>query len=174
MSRDAPMFARVVPPFAAHAAKDVASRTQLCAGHALFCSTRSKRCRVTHPSLHGSRPLLSHSCQMVTRVVPNFARIVLIPAWNPLNPCNPWLEVDSRVQDETPHAAIPSDIGTGGQVADGAEVRVVDIHSWRGEVWMIQNIHGIQPHFELRSEEHTSELQSRVDLVCRLLLEKKK
>src|SRR6266576_5706023 len=28
--------------------------------------------------------------------------------------------------------------------------------------------------FELRSEEHTSELQSRRDLVCRLLLEKKK
>src|SRR5438105_10673435 len=29
----------------------------------------------------------------------------------------------------------------------------------------------LHPH---RSEEHTSELQSRVDLVCRLLLEKKK
>src|SRR5690349_22246180 len=28
--------------------------------------------------------------------------------------------------------------------------------------------------FEERSEEHTSELQSRRDLVCRLLLEKKK
>src|SRR5207247_4710720 len=28
--------------------------------------------------------------------------------------------------------------------------------------------------FDERSEEHTSELQSRVDLVCRLLLEKKK
>src|SRR5207247_10674823 len=28
--------------------------------------------------------------------------------------------------------------------------------------------------FIYRSEEHTSELQSRVDLVCRLLLEKKK
>src|SRR5438874_10666874 len=28
--------------------------------------------------------------------------------------------------------------------------------------------------FEMRSEEHTSELQSRRDLVCRLLLEKKK
>src|SRR5438067_12856853 len=27
---------------------------------------------------------------------------------------------------------------------------------------------------ELRSEEHTSELQSRFDIVCRLLLEKKK
>src|SRR2546428_7484196 len=29
-------------------------------------------------------------------------------------------------------------------------------------------------HFGSRSEEHTSELQSRSDLVCRLLLEKKK
>src|SRR5438105_13087539 len=28
--------------------------------------------------------------------------------------------------------------------------------------------------WHVRSEEHTSELQSRVDLVCRLLLEKKK
>src|SRR5699024_12047700 len=43
---------------------------------------------------------------------------------------------------------------------------------------------GAQPHMQryfcllntrgLRSEEHTSELQSRFDLVCRLLLEKKK
>src|SRR2546422_2315206 len=36
----------------------------------------------------------------------------------------------------------------------------------------------IEDHFdsapELRSEEHTSELQSRLHLVCRLLLEKKK
>src|SRR5206468_12765413 len=31
-----------------------------------------------------------------------------------------------------------------------------------------------QPHSGDRSEEHTSELQSRSDLVCRLLLEKKK
>src|SRR5438105_11821428 len=30
------------------------------------------------------------------------------------------------------------------------------------------------PPYRGRSEEHTSELQSRVDLVCRLLLEKKK
>src|SRR2546421_1468479 len=29
-------------------------------------------------------------------------------------------------------------------------------------------------HIDTRSEEHTSELQSRSDLVCRLLLEKKK
>src|SRR5438067_10053065 len=33
---------------------------------------------------------------------------------------------------------------------------------------------GILVHVVRRSEEHTSELQSRFDLVCRLLLEKKK
>src|SRR5207249_10993272 len=33
---------------------------------------------------------------------------------------------------------------------------------------------GPQSLFRSRSEEHTSELQSRFDLVCRLLLEKKK
>src|SRR6266513_5540557 len=32
----------------------------------------------------------------------------------------------------------------------------------------------LPPHAATRSEEHTSELQSRFDLVCRLLLEKKK
>src|SRR6202048_3235786 len=32
----------------------------------------------------------------------------------------------------------------------------------------------VVPNTATRSEEHTSELQSRVDLVCRLLLEKKK
>src|SRR5699024_12084946 len=39
----------------------------------------------------------------------------------------------------------------------------------------VQNyIEKIQAKSDLRSEEHTSELQSRFDLVCRLLLEKKK
>src|SRR5690242_21665232 len=37
----------------------------------------------------------------------------------------------------------------------------------------IQNYLG-RVNFEFRSEEHTSELQSHVNLVCRLLLEKKK
>src|SRR5687768_17754278 len=34
--------------------------------------------------------------------------------------------------------------------------------------------HGCRAARQLRSEEHTSELQSRLHLVCRLLLEKKK
>src|SRR2546428_4893882 len=37
--------------------------------------------------------------------------------------------------------------------------------------WVLEEV--LRPR-ELRSEEHTSELQSRSDLVCRLLLEKKK
>src|SRR5438105_11728217 len=42
----------------------------------------------------------------------------------------------------------------------------------RGRVELEQRIGHF--HARQRSEEHTSELQSRVDLVCRLLLEKKK
>src|SRR5699024_12662141 len=39
---------------------------------------------------------------------------------------------------------------------------------------VVKIIHFLQKLMESRSEEHTSELQSRFDLVCRLLLEKKK
>src|SRR2546426_1305227 len=35
-------------------------------------------------------------------------------------------------------------------------------------------VHRLNSHWEIRSEEHTSELQSPCNLVCRLLLEKKK
>src|SRR5271170_8217753 len=38
----------------------------------------------------------------------------------------------------------------------------------------LTDFHGVWLGKDDRSEEHTSELQSRVDLVCRLLLEKKK
>src|SRR5438874_3468578 len=38
----------------------------------------------------------------------------------------------------------------------------------------VSSVEGFHPSVLLRSEEHTSELQSRRDLVCRLLLEKKK
>src|SRR5256884_7058797 len=44
-----------------------------------------------------------------------------------------------------------------------------------GRLWARRNAdHGLTFHLLLRSEEHTSELQSRLHLVCRLLLEKKK
>src|SRR5690606_40548828 len=39
---------------------------------------------------------------------------------------------------------------------------------------VISNVGALPPEQKNRSEEHTSELQSRENLVCRLLLEKKK
>src|SRR6266480_7750668 len=43
------------------------------------------------------------------------------------------------------------------------------------ELHRLRRAHGRELHADrLRSEEHTSELQSHVNLVCRLLLEKKK
>src|SRR5207249_7720008 len=53
-----------------------------------------------------------------------------------------------------------------------AEARRLGLGSER--VWLMK--HGAEPEpsrHGQRSEEHTSELQSRFDLVCRLLLEKK-
>ena len=40
--------------------------------------------------------------------------------------------------------------------------------------YSVMNFKAIGSRYYLRSEEHTSELQSRRNLVCRLLLEKKK
>src|SRR2546422_4530413 len=47
----------------------------------------------------------------------------------------------------------------------------------RNERGLVRTLLRVQAHWErlnTRSEEHTSELQSRLHLVCRLLLEKKK
>src|SRR2546422_8264038 len=51
--------------------------------------------------------------------------------------------------------------------------------SWAVQSWQLLTddltlIHEQNVRLEHRSEEHTSELQSRLHLVCRLLLEKKK
>src|SRR2546422_4837966 len=54
-----------------------------------------------------------------------------------------------------------------GQGLSAAQVQVAERQGERGRV-------GGARRLRLRSEEHTSELQSRLHLVCRLLLEKKK
>src|SRR2546430_14966834 len=58
-------------------------------------------------------------------------------------------------------------IGTAGFDASGAKRR-----SGRGGVGKGRGVNPMR--FSRRSEEHTSELQSQSNLVCRLLLEKKK
>src|SRR2546426_4845071 len=62
---------------------------------------------------------------------------------------------------EPPHLVVPDAAADGGQ-RDGRQPQD------RGE------LHAGERAAALRSEEHTSELQSPCNLVCRLLLEKKK
>src|SRR5438132_3666696 len=66
---------------------------------------------------------------------------------------------------------------------DGDSIRArVDLnrHAFEIASLLISDLHRVNldfvaiPALNLRSEEHTSELQSHSDLVCRLLLEKKK
>src|SRR5438874_7000623 len=63
-------------------------------------------------------------------------------------------------------------------VRSGAESFIAGTASCRIEVEGVDDLFGeLEPRgilHPVRSEEHTSELQSRRDLVCRLLLEKKK
>src|SRR5260221_7270965 len=57
--------------------------------------------------------------------------------------------------------------------ADGGSNRIKQLDREVLQQWVVRD--GLcSCHYELRSEEHTSELQSHSDLVCRLLLEKKK
>src|SRR5205823_12294784 len=49
-----------------------------------------------------------------------------------------------------------------------------DVEFFRYANLMKANVNGSREEFHVRSEEHTSELQSLAYLVCRLLLEKKK
>src|SRR2546430_11936808 len=49
------------------------------------------------------------------------------------------------------------------------------VRAWQAEVEVVSRTGKIPKNFKTyRSEEHTSELQSQSNLVCRLLLEKKK
>src|SRR5690349_22879328 len=62
------------------------------------------------------------------------------------------------------------------RAADGRELRL-SRRPLRRHQWVIAQVSRGRGHIDrsrARSEEHTSELQSRRDLVCRLLLEKKK
>src|SRR5437868_12399132 len=74
-------------------------------------------------------------------------------------------------------AAERSGIQAGGGIAPVEVVQQVerlDAHLERPAGAHRQQPRDRQIHVPVRSEEHTSELQSRFDLVCRLLLEKKK
>src|SRR5699024_12775530 len=56
----------------------------------------------------------------------------------------------------------------------GKKVGMTQVFGENGELIPVTVVEAAGNVENLRSEEHTSELQSRFDLVCRLLLEKKK
>src|SRR5437773_12330438 len=57
---------------------------------------------------------------------------------------------------------------------EGGQLHMAAVAAIEVACWDIIGKYLDQPIYNLRSEEHTSELQSHHDLVCRLLLEKKK
>src|SRR5206468_10815272 len=72
------------------------------------------------------------------------------------------------------HDALPISLSARARIGRGA--RRCSPASARGcctPCWTTSSASGRPEALEVRSEEHTSELQSRSDLVCRLLLEKK-
>src|SRR5699024_11669361 len=77
------------------------------------------------------------------------------------------------LHDALPISAIPDVIHLESAPATAPET-VLDIQPDPGETPAAQHPAAAAAGLEARSEEHTSELQSRFDLVCRLLLEKKK
>src|SRR5690625_5842665 len=104
-----------------------------------------------------------------------------VPEWN-------WMRTLSVAKRPDKSLVVGLDIGTSkivaivGEVHEDGQVEVISLGSHpsrglkRGVVVDIESTEqSIQRAVEeARSEEHTSELQSRGQLVCRLLLEKKK
>src|SRR5699024_12744121 len=74
------------------------------------------------------------------------------------------------------HDALPifrqGEVGEYTQVLEDARRHAIDRMLENARLLGANGVIGMR--FDSRSEEHTSELQSRFDLVCRLLLEKKK
>src|SRR5436309_7608997 len=76
------------------------------------------------------------------------------------------------------HAYIQDDWKITPKLTLNVGLRYENPRPWYDKYRGIMNVQmfdpGVGPNGFLRSEEHTSELQSRENLVCRLLLEKKK
>src|SRR5207249_6830955 len=84
----------------------------------------------------------------------------------------PAMQASARVQALRSSQAVPSGLGGVLHVPVAGSQEPASWH-WSGAV-QTTALPPVQTPAMQRSEEHTSELQSRFDLVCRLLLEKKK
>src|SRR5690554_4288693 len=113
---------------------------------------------------------LNHQSQAVNSTVAVFEHLQLLKAEGADKNCiNPVLNKDNGYQYIENIIKIQGQNGIG-EIRNGKS-NIVDIMMETGTGKTYTYTKTI---FELRSEEHTSELQSRPHLVCRLLLEKKK
>src|SRR2546427_8111944 len=90
-------------------------------------------------------------------------------------PCGPYLDFPTEPRDRLAVASYPfrAFIERPGARSRDRKQPGMDLEEFAGMVVKRFNVRNIEP-LSTRSEEHTSELQSQSNLVCRLLLEKKK
>src|SRR5438874_11826369 len=86
----------------------------------------------------------------------------------------PYTTLFRSIGDPGKIGAIEADCGRRPGDANAVEVCGPTRRGPAPEIRRARDLEQPDPRISLRSEEHTSELQSRRDLVCRLLLEKKK
>src|SRR5438270_4984136 len=94
-------------------------------------------------------------------LIPLYLLVVCRPRTSPLFPYTTLFRSECARRDVARAEFLEQDRARG----DGAGASVLTVHQLRDLERQVQGI---------RSEEHTSELQSQSNLVCRLLLEKKK
>src|SRR5699024_11891582 len=82
----------------------------------------------------------------------------------PLPPCSPLFPYTTLFR------SVPLVVITLGVVVAS---QIAEVSAQLGSLMLTVPVYGLFAVINCRSEEHTSELQSRFDLVCRLLLEKK-
>src|SRR5690349_23274026 len=78
------------------------------------------------------------------------------------------------LHDALPISGAIALVSNGGYAGSSRRQLVVPAAAYEGEHAFLRGLQLGWHAWQRRSEEHTSELQSRRDLVCRLLLEKKK
>src|SRR2546426_1057553 len=98
-------------------------------------------------------------CASITRRIRLGTAVVVLPLYNPVR-----LAAEIATADALSNGRLMLGIGAGYQPYE-FERFGTDI---------AQNLEMTEEFCDIRSEEHTSELQSPCNLVCRLLLEKKK
>src|SRR5207249_6087675 len=116
---------------------------------------------------------------MLSKMIPRYTRPQMGRIWEDQNKYQRWLDVELAVVETLADGGIiPKDAAA--EIKARAAFSVERINEIEAEVkhdviaFTTSVAEYVGPASRYRSEEHTSELQSRFDLVCRLLLEKKK